>query len=388
MQVGDELEEEISLENQAFFPVLWAEFIDRSDIPGYTVSSARAADPRSHVNWRAHTICTRRGVFNLGPWELRLGEPFGILLVRQRYLQHQEILVYPPLAALPEQLLFHHGALGGHRPLNQPLPAETIDSTTVRPLGPGDPLRHIHWRTTARRDEPYVKVFAPQAASNIWLLPDFNQEVHIEGDYSSQETMVTVIASLAANLLQQNLSVGLMSSAQVETVVLPRQGQPHLWTLLQALAPLHTVPERPLKEVLSRARTLITGNDLLILVTPSLEADWVQDIHRISHSRVGSGRAEVVILDPSSFNSYRQPAELPGNNGRSTTGEGFVLLLQEQGIRAHLLRREDVIPISGTYGEISRWEFSVLGTGRVVTRKAPRSAVPTEPLKQGEKISP
>ena len=130
MQVGDELEEEISLENQALFPVLWAEFIDRSDIPGYTVSSARAADPRSHVNWHAHTICTRRGVFNLGPWELRLGEPFGILLVRQRYLQHQEILVYPPLAALPEQLLFHHGALGGHRPLNQPCPRKQW----IRPL--------------------------------------------------------------------------------------------------------------------------------------------------------------------------------------------------------------------------------------------------------------
>ena len=62
MQVGDELEEQISLQNKTSLPVLWAEFVDRSNIPGYTVSSARATGPNSRVEWRAHTICTRRGV--------------------------------------------------------------------------------------------------------------------------------------------------------------------------------------------------------------------------------------------------------------------------------------------------------------------------------------
>jgi uncharacterized protein (DUF58 family) len=382
MQVGDELEEQISLENRTPLPVIWAEYQDRSNIPGYTVSSARAAEATSHISWRAHTICTRRGIFTLGPWELKLGEPFGFLVVRQIYLQRQEILVYPPLTTLPEQVLPHHGALGDHRPLNQPLRAETIVSSMVRAYVPGDPLRQIHWRTTARRADPFVKVFAPEAASNIWLVPDFDQAVHIgEGEDSSQEMMVTVIASLAARLLQLNLAVGLLASAEKETVVLPRQGQPHLWPILQAIAPLHTVPDRPLENILSRAHALISGNDLLILVTPSLNLDWVSPLRRISRSRGSRGRAEVILLD---LDSFVPPASGNGSKkagaagriapGDFTAAQHFMTVLIENGITTSLLRREDISVISGYYGEISRWEFSVLGTGRAIARRTPRAA--------------
>ena len=370
MQVGDELEEQITLVNKTPLPVLWAEFVDRSNIPGYTVSSARAADPGARVTWRAQTICTRRGVFTFGPWELRLGEPFGFLRIRQLYLQKQEILVYPPLAVLPEHILPHHGALGDHRPLNQPLRAETIASNSVRAFVPGDPLRHVHWRTTARRGDPYVKVFNPEAASNIWLVPDFNADWHTgAGDDSSEETMVTVTASLAARLLQQNLSVGMLASAEQETVVLPRQGHNHLWAILQALAPLRATPGRTLEDVLSRARALISGNDLLVLVTPSMDPNWIAPLRRISRSRGSTGRAEVILLDRGSFMMNLEPAA-------SAQAEAFLPILLENGITANVLHREDVRIITGFFGEVSRWEFAVLGTGRAVARKAPRAASP------------
>jgi uncharacterized protein (DUF58 family) len=373
MQVGDELEEQISLDNHTSLPVIWAEFVDRSNIPGYTVSSARAADPGGRIQWRAHTICTRRGVFTLGPWELRLGEPFGFLVVRQLYLQRQEILVYPPLASLPESVLPHHGALGDHRPLNQPLRAETIASNSVRSYVPGDPLRNIHWRTTARRGDPYVKVFNPEAASNVWLVPDFDAGVHIgEGDESSQETMVTVIASLAARLLQQGLAVGMLGRTEKEIVVLPRQGQTHLWTFLQALAPLHIAGSNHLEDVLRGAKGLVAGNDLLVLVTPSLNTDWIAPLRRISRSRGSRGRAEVILLDPDSFTA---PAQIEDAASRSPA-ESFLSILVENGITTHLLRKQDVSVISGYYGEISRWEFSVTGTGKAFARRAPRSAGP------------
>jgi uncharacterized protein (DUF58 family) len=376
MQVGDELEEQISLENKTALPVLWAEFKDRSNIPGYTVSSARAADGKSKVEWRAHTICTRRGIFNLGPWELTVGEPFGIYQVRHLYIQLQEILVYPPLAVLPEHILPHRGARGDHRPLNQPLRAETIASTSVRPYVPGDPLRHIHWRTSARRLDPYVKIFAPETASHVWLVPDFDAAVHVgEGDSSSEETMVTVVASLGAALLQQNLAVGMFANGGgEETVVLPRQGQVHLWPILQALAPLRATPGRTMEDLLSRAQALVSGNDLLVLVTPSLKAEWIGALRRLSRSRGSGGRAEVVLLDPRSF--LLEGSFLPEGTEAEAhpTAEEFIHLLMEQGISANLLRRDDVRLISGYYGEVSRWEFAVVGTGRAVARKTPRLA--------------
>jgi hypothetical protein len=46
VQVGDELEEQVTLSNASQLPVLWAEFSDHSDLPGYTVTRRR--QPRNH----------------------------------------------------------------------------------------------------------------------------------------------------------------------------------------------------------------------------------------------------------------------------------------------------------------------------------------------------
>ncbi|MDR3563479.1 MAG: hypothetical protein P4N59_18880, partial [Negativicutes bacterium] len=142
-QVGDELEELVSLSNHSIVPVLWAEFLDRSNLPDYTVSSVQACDSNGHIEWRAHTTCTHHGIFNLGPWELCLGDPFGIFQIRQTYFQRNEILVYPQMAVLPPSLLPYNRTTGDRRSLRQPLSAETIKSFTTRPFLPGDPPHHI-----------------------------------------------------------------------------------------------------------------------------------------------------------------------------------------------------------------------------------------------------
>lgn len=379
-QVGDELEELIALEDTSDLPVLWAEFVDRSDLPGYAVASVRAADGHSSIQWRARAICTRRGLFTLGPWELRLGDPFGIFRVRQVYTQPQSLLVYPPLAALPDTLLPHRATIGDHRPLHQPLPAETINAISTRPYSPGDPLRHIHWRTTARRDAPYAKLFEPEATSTVWLIPDFDPAAHLvnaapstaplrgsaqgaseteEQLASTEETMVLLAASLAAQLLRARLSVGLLARTDALHVVLPRHGQPHLWQILQTLAPLHPPAyAQPLAQTLAEGQALISTRDLLIILTPSLDPEWPRALKQVARRR---GGAEAILLDPASF-------------GGAGHAEPFVSLLAELGLTAKIVRRGELRPIAASYGTLRRWEFMTLGTGRAVARQTPRGA--------------
>jgi len=361
LQVGDELEEFVTLTNNSRLPALWIEFVDRSHVPGYNVSSVRAADARSISEWRAHTICTQRGVFTLGPWELLTGDPLGIFSVRQVYTQTEEILVYPPLAVLPAALLPHRHNVGDHRPLHQPLAAETINVVTTRQYFPGDPLHHIHWRTYARQGVPFVKTFEPEASSTIWLIPDLDPTVQLgEGQDSTTETSVVLLASLFAQLLQDRLAVGLFAYTDTEHVIMPQRSQAHLWPLLRALAPLQPAARRPLAETLNRAHALISGSDLLVVVTPSLDPDWPRAIRQLGHSR-RAFNAEAILLDPASFGGVGQ-------------AETFAPFLADLGIPARVVRRGDIQPISGAYGDLRRWEFITFGTGRVVVRKAPREA--------------
>lgn len=366
LQVGDELEERITLRNDSGLPLLWAEFVDRSAIPGYTVSSVRAADAHSQTEWRAHTTCTRRGVFRLGPWEVHSADPFGLFEIRLVYPQHEEILVYPSLAVLPPALLPHRSILGDQRPLFQPLAAETINAITTRPFVPGDPLRRVHWPTSARRETPFVKTFEPEASSSVWLIPDFDAATQYgQGADTTTELIVTLAASLAAELLHAGLGVGLFAYTDCEQVSMPRHGTPQLWNILRALAPLEAISPLPLDESLQRARTLIQPQDLLLVLTPSLSPAWPRILRQIAPRR-GSGRAEVLLIDPASF-------------GGSQSAALLAPYLLELGIPARVVRRGDVTPISGSYGELRRWEFTTLGTGRVVVRKAPRQAQEPHP---------
>jgi uncharacterized protein (DUF58 family) len=371
MQVGDELEELISLRNQSFLPALWVEFVDRSNLPGYTVSSVRAVDGLAEMRWRAHTICTLRGVYTLGPWELRLGEPFGLFQVSQIYLDPQQILVYPPLAPLPGEMLPHRGVMGDHRPLNQPVSADTADSMAVRTYTAGDPLHKIHWRTTARRGEPYVKVFEPEAASRIWLVPDLDARVQLgEGEDSTEETTVLLAASMAARLLQDRLAVGMYAGQGDAALVLPQRGQAHLWALLERLAPLHSHEENPISAVLGRLQPLISPRDLLVVITPSTDPSWPDALQQAVRAR-GMGSAEAILLDAQSF-------------GGSGSSDGLLALLAARGFQARLVKKGQIEAIKGAYGNLSRWEFTISATGKAIARRAPRRAAALIFAGQGE----
>src|SRR5690606_33121426 len=72
---GDLLQEEFEFRNESRLPVLWAEFIDHSTLPGYQPGRVVACGAGSAYRWRVETECKQRGVFRLGPHTLNLQDP-------------------------------------------------------------------------------------------------------------------------------------------------------------------------------------------------------------------------------------------------------------------------------------------------------------------------
>lgn len=361
MQVGDELEELVSLNNTSLLPAIWVEVFDQSSLPAYTMSGARGVGGLGNMAWRAHTICTQRGLFRLGPWELRTGDPLGFFYVRIVTFDAQEVLVYPPLAALQDEWFPHKGSPGESRPLRQPINAETIDGMSVREFTYGDSLRHVHWPTTARMDCLYVKVFEPHAASRFWILPDLDPDCQLgSGAQSTEETAILLAASLAAKFLDERLQVGLFAPGVEPVAVMPQHGQAHLWNLLSALAPLHPQAGYDLERGLAQLQPLISQRDSLIIITPAVEGRWLRNLTNLIRAR-GRPTARVFLLDPLSF-------------GGQISAERFRPVLAEAGVETNVVQQGVLQPILGTYGALSRWEFVTSGTGRAVARQAPRQA--------------
>jgi uncharacterized protein (DUF58 family) len=359
LQVGDEMEENITVVNRSWLPVLWLRIEDKSDFPEYSIRSVRALDPNSQVTWRNHRICQQRGIFSLGPWEIVTGDPFGFFETRRIYSDAKPMVVYPPLAVLPAELLPRGTQKGDIQPLNQPVIAESVLSSQTRAYQPGDPLRRIHWPTSARREHLYVKTLDPEAASRIWLIPDMDPLVHYgSGNDSSEETLILLLVALASQLLGENRAVGLYSAVDPVQIIPPQRGPAQLWTLLAAITPLHTTQMMPFANVLSQAANLISSRDLVIAVTPSLDPEWMRSLSVISR---GFGHRETwaFLLDPLSFGGLQAAAPL-------------LDIAIPLGISARIVHRGDVEAQPGSYGALRRWEFITLGTGKVVVKNRPR----------------
>src|SRR5205814_1197432 len=109
--------------------------------------------------------CRSRGVYQVGPLELTSGDPFGFFTQRALLFERATVLVYPRVVPL-RRLGFPLAAGLGASQRRRALQDDPSRAAGVRAYRPGDPLRRIHWKATARQGELQVRLLAnsPQPA--------------------------------------------------------------------------------------------------------------------------------------------------------------------------------------------------------------------------------
>jgi len=362
-QVGDRLEERLTLTNASALPAVWVEIRDHSDLPGYSIDQVRAADGSSTTTWRSAGQCNRRGLFTLGPTSLVASDPLGLYTIELHDPSCVQLMVTPPVVPLPRIQVAPGGLAGEGRPRPN-APERTVSVSGVRELVPGDSLRLVHWRTTARRQQFHVRTFDNTPLGDWWLILDTNQGVQAgEGARSTAEHGVILAASLADRGLRLRRAVGLaaggkpVGKAEDETLVWlpPRPGDGQRWAILRALALLEP-GQRPLAELLAGLAPSLGNNASLVLVTPDAGGDWLEALLPL----VWRGLAPtVLLLDPASFGASPAISQ-PGATRRLANAlarQG----ISHQVITPDLLDRPEARP--GTGGA---WRWRVTPSGRAI----------------------
>lgn len=284
---GDELSEEFELRNGSVLPVLWAEFLDHSDLPDYHPGRVIGCGGNTSYRWAAKMTCRRRGVYRLGPYQLVLGDPFRFFTLTIDFADRETVLIYPRVLHLPPVPLpigSTTGTARRQRPLWGAQPA-----ATVRDYQATDSLRYVHWPTTARRSQLMVKELETEPSGAVWIVLDLDQRVHQgEGDLGTLEYSIIVAASLTAQLVHSSdqravglftISGGTDGDAQPSVITrAPQSGPAQLWSILAALAPVQPSVVG-LAELLRTARPALGQRSTIVVVTARptalrVEGDW------------------------------------------------------------------------------------------------------------------
>ncbi|MGD2049161.1 MAG: DUF58 domain-containing protein, partial [Chloroflexota bacterium] len=154
---------------------------------------------------------------------------------------------------------------------------QSVNAASVREYAQGDSLRRIHWPTSARRDDLFVRIFERTPASDWWIFLDMYQGVQAgQGQDSTEEHGVVLAASLASQGLEGGAAVGLAASGRGKKAIWlpPKLGDDQRWRILRELA-LVTPGDRPLARLLAGAGAALKGRSSLIIITADVEGEWL-----------------------------------------------------------------------------------------------------------------
>ncbi len=357
-QVGDRLAERFTLINGGrVFPALWVEIVDHSTVPGYHVGWATGVGAGDSLRRYREAVCSRRGLFTLGPTTMLTSDPFGIFSVTIHYPTALPFMVLPPIVPLPAIQVSPGGRAGEGRPRPN-APERTVSASSVREYAAGDSRRWIHWPTSARHDSLFVRLFDGTPAGDWWVLLDLERRVQVgEGDDSTEEHGVILAASLADRGLRLRRGVGLATHGQELVWLPPRRGDEHRLDLLRALAVVSPGP-CSLAELLTHTQSSLGRYASLIIITPAMESTWIEAL--VPLLRRGAVPT-VLLLDPASFGGQ--------GDARETAALLADLNVAHYIVGRDLLDRPEIRPTR----ESPEWR--VLATGRVMPiRRRPDEA--------------
>lgn len=353
-QVGDRLEERFTLVNSFSLPATSVTITDHSTLPDHHASMATGVDGTSQSQWKVNTQCTRRGVYTLGGTTLETGDPFGMFTVTLFDPTSSTLAVMPPVISLPKFQILSSGWSGEGR-RNPRSFEETINASHTREMVPNDPMRLIHWKSTARYNKFFVHQFEGNPAGEWWILLDLDKQTELGAGWdSTEEHGVILTASLAALGLKQEHPVGLAVNAQDVSWVEPRRNEFQQRTVLKALAVANPSDMR-LGDYLQRIGQSVSSHCSLLIVTANANAEWAASLLPLMWRGVNP---TVFLLDPNSF-------------GASMDIRPITQALESMNVSCHVIPREMLDERQTRPGHEGEWEWRIAGTGKAVAVKRP-----------------
>lgn len=213
----------------------------------------------------------RRGEQRLGGVGFRTAFPFGVLKASTVSRQEREVLVYPRLGQIRHDVL--HEQKGGEAEWARRLRRRDTQGEfhSLREYQHGDNPRHIHWPTSARLHQLYVREFEKLEMQRVLILLDAYAPDEGAEERRSREDRFERAISFAATLASE-LAAGQIffafGACCPHLVNLPYDTGPrHFYNVLEQLARAEMSEEHTMGKLLARLDDHLVSNGELCMVT-------------------------------------------------------------------------------------------------------------------------
>ena len=243
----------------------------------------------------------RWGAHRLGPVYLRTRDPFGLRVAEGMLARMPEVRVYPREDTLrrilqPRETQVFSGSEVARRK------GEGIEFADMRPWAPGDPLKRVNWRATARRGDVWVNESHPERNTDVILFVDSFAEAR--GQVASTlDLAVRATAALADAYVGRRDRVGLISFGGILRWLEPGMGTVQLYRIVDALLDTQIILSYYWTGIDVIPQRTLPPNALVIALSPLLDGrsvDALLDLRARGH--------DLCVVDVSPVPFTQRPA--------------------------------------------------------------------------------
>ncbi|WP_460809161.1 DUF58 domain-containing protein [Microlunatus endophyticus] len=342
-------------------------------VPGELGQQPRFSIDRPGLSWEReieYPLLGRvRGRWRCGPLSVRTTDPFGLVSRDQRFTATTEVMVTPQIVHLTP-LAASGGA--GRSGESQPHRIGVVgaDDVLIREYRPGDDVRRVHWRSTARRGDLMVRREEQAWDPAARILLDSRAAAHAgAGVFNSLEWAVSAVASMGLRFIEDGYRTSVFEadgSLEIDSLSgTNRQASSDL--LISRLTDLRSRRTYSLRYALESLGAE-QGGELVIAVVGRLTADDAHGLLRAKHSRA-TGLAMLIDVDSFAPAGHAQDPD-PTNAGAGRARDDVdatVRLLRGDGWR--------VVVVTRGMSVADAWAaFGTLGGRRSGTMPIPAAA--------------
>jgi len=300
---GEETEYVLELVNRKRLPLPWVHIEEK--MPGSVVPVVGGPAVTNAEGWQRHRTvslawqerlvlrqrftCQTRGDYVIGPTEIETGDPLGFFPRLLHFEPTRELLVYPRFAQLPPMQLLSRFPFGPAT-ARPPVLEDPARFAGIRDYYPGDPMKWIDWKASARRMKLQTRVYAPTTLQHIMAVLNVQTMEHAwQGyDLGRLDAAIAVVATLVRDSLEARQSVGIaanssgMGMEEFQIFVAPNQRPSQLEETLAVLAQLAPIPTMAFGSFLRRIAANFPYGASLAVVTSFLNEETVGDLKRLA----------------------------------------------------------------------------------------------------------
>ncbi len=300
---GEEVTYSIGLENRKLLPLPWYEWqvwvADAVRVSGETLGAAAAPgvswfERRGALGWYERRdwdfriSAAVRGNHQLGPALLRTSDLLGLFPRDRRDPGLDRLVVYPRVFSLQDLGLAADRPFGDRKG-SDPVFEDPLRIKGLREYRPGDPLRRIDWKATARRGAIHSRVYEPSATRQLYILLNIDTLEHSWEGYMPEELerVVSVAASIAVWGAGARYAVGLLANGSFPEAdrpirLAPSRSPEQLVRILEALAVVQPLTINDLSEAIRRERGRMPLGSTVILVASLVPESLAAAVRRLA----------------------------------------------------------------------------------------------------------